>query len=164
MHQRNVALLIFLCFMFLLSACPSGGSGGDSNNQEPVSQEDQPNEEEEPTTQEKIQTTSVTGSAQFELGNTQYNINVQDLDTDVPLNGIEIHGLKLDSGDIIWAQDPSGTYFPAVEFRLFNDASETETRIAVTTILFGLVAGYNIGSAIYEYYSDPPGIENILSR
>ncbi|MCD6370624.1 MAG: hypothetical protein J7L63_03925, partial [Thermoplasmata archaeon] len=94
-------------------------------------------------------TTNSDGRTTLTVGGTEIEVTVTD-DEGFPLEGIKVTGYDLGNGKIlVIAEDPNDNYFR--DFKLID----VENRIAATTIVFGLIAAYNIGSMIYDYVTDP---------
>lgn len=105
---------------------------------------------------------------EFDGSNESYQIDLQltDIDTNRGLNNINVNSVALDTGVFIWTEDPNENYFPSTAYVSFDELktsrNELEPQLAVTTLAMGAVAVISVGLSIYELYSDPPGVREVL--
>ncbi len=102
-------------------------------------------------------TTDDTGTARIALGDAVGEVIVRDADSNARLPGVSVHAIRLATGTLVWAGSGSSTHFPAARF-VADDGKPVATKVAQITIGLTLVALVNVGTAIYEYFDDPPSI------
>ena len=169
LHAR-ISLLLATCLV--VAACSSDGPT-------------EPGEDARPSVGDTvIATTAFNGQAtvlfQGEESEHRIGVTLRDFDSERAVAGLEIHAVALAEGIFLRTEDPAGRYFTSTQYipyTSFQPADGKAARLAVYSdgpdvgpapvawvAVTGLViAVYAVGSAIYEYATDPPGFDDVFN-
>lgn len=157
-------------FAVLLAACLAASACNDS----PTGGNDAPL----PLGATAVGVTAVNGQTtvtfQGEENDYQIGVTLQDFDTDAPAAGLELHAIALADGIFLRTEDPSGDYFSSTRYipysafqtSLAHSASIAPADPESGSLLAGyalVIAVFAVGSALYEYITDPPGFEEVFN-
>jgi len=104
--------------------------------------------------------TDATGLATVPLGSSETNISVVTESDQSPVINASIGYAQLVEGTLVWAH--SEDTFPVLEFISVDDPRLQEPRLAVTTLVLGVLAVGSVASAVHEFITDPPKFVEII--
>lgn len=131
-----------------------------------------------------VATTAATGQATVTLqgGGDEYQIPLllRDFDTERGVASLEVHAVALAEGIFLRTEDPAGRYFSSTQYIPYAQFQRTEGTqasfsfsgegstvgprpIAWVAGIGLVIAVYSVGSALYEFATDPPGIEEAFN-
>lgn len=167
----NSRRVLLLAACFAAGACSDDPTGADAG---PL-----------PLGEAVVATTAANGDATVAFQgeeDTEYQIPVtlRDFDTERAAAGLEVHAVALADGIFLRTEDPSGRYFSSTRFIPYSQfgpagglsasisttdggATVGPSPIAIVAILRLAIAVYSVGSALYEYATDPPGFEEVFN-
>lgn len=108
----------------------------------------------------------------------QIAITLQDFDTERGASGLEVHAIALADGVFLRTEDPRGGYFASTQYVSYSQFQTggpsasialgdsggpvPPSPVAIVAIYRLAIAVFAVGSALYEYATDPPGLQQVF--